>query len=409
MSTVSHLINDPIYGPIEIPKGTIPKVIAHPYFQRLRRIVQLGFTHYVFPGATHTRFSHALGAMHLTQRAIRELRNKGIAISDEEAEALNLAVLLHDLGHAPFSHSSEFVLLDIPHEELSILLMEKLNEDFTGRLDMCLAIFRDEYPKKFLHQLTSGQLDMDRLDYLTRDSFFTGVSEGVVGYKRLLKMLDVHQDQLIFHRKGIYSVEQFLMARRYMYWQVYLHKTVFGASALLTKVIKRVRYLISQGIDCKLCEALDFFLERKIGRANFNTHKSDILKFYPSIDDTDIMNMLKIFSSHQDFVLNYLSCCLLRRQLFKVKSLNKPVDRAQLEKLRQEASSVFEISLEETSYLVFCEKQSNQAYQLGKEEIQIRSKNGKLRPISEYKEITLNPENIKKYYLCYPKELNSEI
>ncbi|MCH2044309.1 MAG: HD domain-containing protein [Saprospiraceae bacterium] len=401
----NHLINDPIYGPIEIPSGLIAQVVAHPYFQRLRRISQLSFAHYVFPGATHNRFSHALGALHLTQRAIRELRSKEVEITDEEAEALMLAILLHDLGHAPFSHSLEFILLDIHHEDLSILLMEALNEEFDGKLDLCLAIFKDEYPKKFLHQLVSSQLDMDRLDYLSRDSFFTGVSEGIINYKRLLKMLDVYEGELIFSHKGVYSVEQFLMARRHMYWQVYLHKTVFCTSDLLCRIVKRAKELIRNGENLPVSKSLYYFLQKSIDTENLNSYKSEILKHYPLLDDIDIINALKQFSQHGDFIISYLSSCLLNRQLFKVKQLEDPMEDTQLDKLRQKASAQFSVSAKDSQYLVFVGEQSNQAYQLGTKEIKIRLKDGSLHPISTWKEYTVSPKKIKKYYVCYPKQL----
>lgn len=400
----NHLINDPIYGPIEIPSGLIAQVVAHPYFQRLRRITQLSFAHYVFPGATHNRFSHALGALHLTQRAIRELRNKDIEINDEEAEALMLAILLHDLGHAPFSHSLEFVLLDVHHEELSILLMEALNEEFKGKLDLCLAIFKDEYPKKFLHQLVSSQLDMDRLDYLSRDSFFTGVSEGIINYKRLLKMLDVYEGELIFLHKGIYSIEQFLMARRHMYWQVYLHKTVFCTSDLLCRIVERAKELTLKGEDLPISNSLLYFLKRSINHENLDEYKSGILKHYPLLDDIDLISALKQFSQHTDFILSYLSNCLLNRQLFKVKQLENPVESDQLKKMRQKASKQFNLSPEDSRYLVFTGEQSNQAYELGTKEIKIRLKDGTLYPISTWKEYAVSPKRIKKYYVCYPKQ-----
>ncbi|WP_264790076.1 HD domain-containing protein [Aureispira anguillae] len=397
-------MNDPIYGLIEIPKGIISKLIEHPYFQRLRRITQLGLTHYVYPGAMHNRFHHSIGAMHLTRQAIQALRNKGVKITDEEAEAVTIAILLHDLGHGPFSHSLEHCLIDINHESISVLLMEQLNQEFDGKLDLALKIFKNRYPKKFLYQLVSGQLDMDRMDYLTRDSFFTGVQEGNIGYDRLLKMLNVHNDKLVIEFKGIYSVENFLIARRLMYWQVYLHKNVICSGEMLVKIAQRARYLLEQGSKLPISETLHYFLKQRLTPKELKENSEEIIKHFYKLDDIDIMSAIKAFEGHSDFILSFLSKNLLERKLLKIDLRDKPIDAASFEKMSNKIKERYPFLTEdELSYLVFEGQEANRAYKLGKEEILILLKDKTTKPISEWQEHSIQQKEVVKYYACYPK------
>jgi len=398
------IVNDPIYGLIEIPSGIIMDLIEHPYFQRLRRITQLGLTHYVYPGATHNRFSHSLGAMHLTIQAVNILRNKGVEITNEEAEGVTIAILLHDLGHGPFSHSLEHCLVDINHEYISILLMEKLNAIFEGKLDLALQIFKNKYHKKFLYQLVSGQLDMDRMDYLTRDSFFTGVQEGRVGYDRILKTLNVDVDGLVIEFKGIHSVEQFLMARRLMYWQVYLHKNVICAGEMLVQIIRRARYLLEQGEELTMPVTLRYFLSKKITINNSEEQENEIIDYFYQLDDSDIMVAIKSFSNHSDFVLSFLTKGLLERKLLKIEFRNDSTADDFLEEISNKIKQVYSFLTEdELSYLVFKGREANQAYKIGKEEIHIKLKDGSTKPISMWQEHNIQRKEVVKYYACYPK------
>lgn len=401
------IINDPIYDAIQIPKGIIQQLVDHPIFQRLRRIGQLGLTHYVYPGATHNRFHHSMGAMHLTQQALSILKSKGVHITDEELEATTIAILLHDLGHGPFSHSLEHHIINLHHEELSYYFMRALNEEFDGRLTLAMSIFDNSYHKRFLHQLVSGQLDMDRMDYLTRDSFFTGVREGRVGYDRLLKTLNVYEDTLVIEFKGIYSVEQFLMARRLMYWQVYLHKNVIGAGEMLIQMMRRARYLCQQGrLDVTIGPTLLFFLERDLGLSEMAAQSHTILDNFYRLDDIDIMLAMKQFSRSKDIVLSILAQGLMERKLFKIDLRNRPIDTSYLDRLAEKLNQQYpNLTKEDQSYLILQGQEANLAYKLGKEEIQILLDDQTTRPISKWQEHSIQPKEVVKYFACYPKFL----
>jgi HD superfamily phosphohydrolase len=400
----NKILNDPIYGLIDIPAGIVSDLIEHPYFQRLRRINQLGLTHYVYPAATHTRFSHCVGAMHLTCEAVKILQSKGVPISEEEAEAVIIAILLHDLGHGPFSHSLEHHLLSVHHEELSLALMEDLNEAFDGKLSLAIQIFQNKYHKKFLHQLVSGQLDMDRLDYLSRDSFFTGVIDGKVSHDRLLKTLNVFEDSLVLEFKGIYSVENFLNARRLMYWQVYLHKNVICASEMMIQAIKRARHLIAQGITLDLPESLLFFLQQTITTKELKENTKDILYHFQNLDDADIIYSLKKLSQHPDFILAFLAQNLINRRLFKIEMQNSPWKSDLLNNVRTKVKQQYnQLSEDEINYLILTGKEANRAYKKGKTAIRIQLKNNTVHPISKWEEHNIQEKEVIKYFICYPK------
>ncbi len=400
------ILNDPIYGLIDLPTGIISQLIEHPYFQRLRRISQLGLTHYVYPAATHTRFSHCIGAMHLTTKAVKQLRQKEVEISDEECEAVTIAILLHDLGHGPFSHSLEHHILQVHHEELSVLLMEALNEEFEGRLSLAIAIFKNEYHKKFLHQLVSSQLDMDRLDYLGRDCYFTGVLDGTVSHDRILKMLQVHEDKLVIEYKGIYSVENFLNARRLMYWQVYLHKNVIVSGEMMIKAIERARVLVHQGKELGLPASLHYFLQNDFSSKDLKTNRAAILKHFVALDDTDIMYALKQLSQCDDFIASFLATSLLERRLFKIDIRNQPIGSDFAEKVRQQIIDQFDsITPEEVSYLLLHGQETNSAYKKGKEAIMIKLKGNQVKPISNWKEHNIQDKEVTKYFIAYPKSI----
>lgn len=405
MRTNAKILNDPIYGLIEIPYGIIFDLLEHRYYQRMRRVSQLGFTHYVYPGATHTRFNHAIGALHLMQRAIAALQKKGIDINEEEAEAASIAILLHDIGHGPFSHCLEFYIMQIHHEELSIAFMEKLNEEFEGRLSMALAIFKNEHPKKFLHQLVSSQLDMDRMDYLNRDSFFTGVSEGVIGYDRIIKMLSVEGDQLVIEHKGLYSVEKFLIARRLMYWQVYLHKVVICAGELTIKLVERARELVQAGHQLPISENLAFFLKKQLDGTDLHKQKDEILYHFARLDDIDILSAIKSFCSVDDFILSFLAKSLITRKLFRIKLKNDPISEESYNQVAHKVIQQYPIQQKDLHYLVFTGQEANKAYDQSKEEIMIRLSDGAVRPISEWREHNIRPQKVVKYYICYPKNI----
>lgn len=409
MEKKGKIVNDPIYGLIEIPGGIIMDLIEHAYFQRLRRIMQLGLTHYVYPGATHNRFHHSLGAMYLVRKAIQTLRKKNIKISKEEAEAVTIAILLHDIGHGPFSHSLEHCLIDVVHEDLSKKMMHRLNEVFDGQLTMALEIFEGTYSKRFLHQLVSGQLDMDRMDYLTRDSFFTGVQEGKVGYNRLLKLLHVHHDQLVIEYKGIYSVENFLITRRLMYWQVYLHKNVICAGEMLVQIMRRARQLVQAGTSLELSTSLHYFLSQELDKEALNEHTSEILNYFYQLDDTDIMAAVKGFTTHKDHVLSFLSKALLERRLLHIDLRDKRIKKQWIQEKKKALAEIFpKWKAEELNYLVLEGQEANNAYKKGKEEILILLKNNSVRPISEWKEHCIQSKEIVKYFACYPKQVKNE-
>lgn len=397
-------INDPIYGFITIPGKLVFDLMGHKYFQRLRRISQMGFSYIVYPGAHHTRFHHALGAMFLMQKAVQVLQSKGVQISEKEAEALYVAILLHDIGHGPFSHAMENSIVEnIGHEHISLLFMEALNRRFNGHLTLAIQIFKDEHPRKFLHQLVSGQLDMDRLDYLKRDSFYTGVPEGTVNAQRLIAMLDVRDNKLVVEEKGIYSVENFLVARRLMYWQVYLHKTGIVAEQLLVRVLKRAKQLTVRGVDLPASTSLKYFLDNNIGIARFS---EDVLDTFSKLDDYDIISAMKAWVSCDDFVLKNLSKMLLNRDLLKIKIRPRDFSDKKILEKRRELSEKYAISEEEAAFFVFKGTLENQAYSMEKDTIDLLKKNGKLIDVAKASD-QLNLEalskSVVKYYLCYPK------
>lgn len=401
------IINDPVYGFISIPTELVFDLIEHPYFQRLRYIKQLGMTHLVYPGALHTRFHHALGAMHLMKMTIETLRAKDQEITTDEEEALTIAILLHDIGHGPFSHALEHTIVKgISHEDISILLMDKLNEEFNGRLTTAISIFRNIYPKKFLHELVSSQLDMDRLDYLNRDSFFTGVSEGVVSYDRIIKMLNVRNDHIVIEEKGIYSVEKFIIARRLMYWQVYLHKTVIAAEQLLVKILERARQLVLRGEKLFATPALGHFLSNTLTRETFI--KDGHLEIFTHLDDTDILSAVKVWTTSNDFVLARLCNNFVNRKLPHVDITNNPTDTKQVEELGKLAMIKFGISADEIGYFVFTNSIKNNAYRIGDGNIGILMKDGSVKDIataSDYSNLEALTKTVEKYILCYSKEL----
>ncbi|REJ82554.1 MAG: HD domain-containing protein [Bacteroidetes bacterium] len=400
------IVNDPIYGFITIPYELVFQLIEHPYFQRLRRIRQLGMTHLVYPGAHHTRFHHALGAMHLMGEAIKTLRSKGHQVSDEEAEAVTVAILLHDIGHGPFSHALEdSIVQGIRHEDVGLLFMEKLNKEMNGRLNLAIMIFQNRYHKKFLHQLVSSQLDMDRMDYLSRDSFFTGVSEGVISHDRIIKMLEVHDDQLAVEEKGIYSIEKFIVARRLMYWQVYLHKTVVSAECLLINILKRAKEVIKSDSALFATPALNFFLNRRVDINELRCDPS-LLDRFAELDDSDITTSVKIWAAGKDEVLSDLCRRMINRRLFRIILQNTPFMEEQIEAYRNELKRKFGYDEAQLDYFFLKGKIVNNAYNTGSDKISILLKSGKVCDITEAAD-TLNIKSlsvpVEKYYLAFPK------
>ena len=402
------IINDPVYGFISIPTDLVYDLIEHRYFQRLRYIKQLGMTHLVYPGALHTRFHHALGAMHLMSLAIETLRYKGLQITQAEEEAVTVAILLHDIGHGPFSHALEQAIIEgVWHEDISVLLMNELNKQFGGRLAMAIEIFNGTYHKNFLHQLVSSQLDMDRLDYLNRDSFFTGVSEGVISSDRIIKMLNVVDDHIVVEEKGIYSIEKFLIARRLMYWQVYLHKTVIAGEQLLCKILKRAKELALSKEDLFCTPALNHFLVNTINNQMF-IREGDNLETFAGLDDTDIMAAVKIWAGSKDFVLSKLCRDLVHRNLYHTDISNEVPDEAFVNELSQKAVKKYGISEYEASYFVFTDEVRNNAYKTDDGSILILMKNGTVKDItaaSDNSNLEALKKTVKKYILCYYKEL----
>jgi HD superfamily phosphohydrolase len=404
------IINDPVYGFIGLPFEIVFDLFEHPYIQRLRRIKQLGLTHYVYPGANHTRFQHALGATYLMNSAIEIIRSKGHEITQEEAEAVSIAILLHDIGHGPFSHALENSIIDgADHENLSLLFMDRLNKHFKGRLDLAIRIFKNEYHKNFLHQLVSSQLDMDRLDYLRRDSYFTGVTEGVVGSERIIKMLNVKDDQLVIDIKGIYSIEKFLVARRLMYWQVYFHKTVISSENLLVQILKRAKYLSEKGEELFASPALSYFLKNKVKPKQFNQKSPvDLLGLYSQLDDNDIMVSSKVWMTHKDKVLSMLCTMMINRKLFRIEIKNKVFEPERVQKIRDYLALYYNLSAEDTSYLVTEGSISNYAYNSLDDNIKIMQKNGECQDIAEVSDmlnVTVLSRTVKKHFLCYPKDV----
>jgi HD superfamily phosphohydrolase len=402
MAYPRKIINDPVYGFITIDDPLILEIISHPYYQRLRRIHQMAFASLVYPGAVHTRLHHSLGAYHLMGNALAELKNKGVDITKEEETGAKIAILLHDIGHGPYSHALEKKLIkEVHHEDISIMIMQLLNEKFGGQLQMALEIFNGSYHKQFLHQLVSGQLDMDRMDYLSRDAFFTGVSEGVIGYDRILKMLVVHNGELMIEEKAIYSVEKFLVARRLMYWQVYLHKTVVVAEKMLVNVMDRARQLLSNGIDLPIASpTLNFFLKEHQPDGNFIKH----LEKFSQIDDTDVMCTLKHWCHHFDPILSRLSKGLTDRKLLKIKFQSEPYSKNEVELKCNEAVERLNISPYEASYFVFTGEAVNTTYNPYDERIKILFKDGTVSDISSVDNALIHQHlssPVKKYYLCH--------
>ena len=406
MPLLRKIINDPVYGFITIDDPLVFRIISHPWYQRLRNIHQMAFAHLVYPGAVHTRLHHSLGAYHLVCTALHELKNKNIVISPGEETGVKVAVLLHDIGHGPFSHALENELINVSHESISILLMQHLNQEWKGELQVALDIFQGKHPKKFLSQLVSGQLDVDRMDYLNRDSFFTGVAEGVIGYDRILKMLTVKDGELMVEEKAIYSVEKFLVSRRLMYWQVYLHKTVLASEMMLVKIIRRVKQLLAEGQDVQTTsDALDFFLMAGIReRGPALTFIEQHLDWFCQLDDHDIMASLKKWIKHPDKILSTLCRSLVERRLLKVKIQALPFDTSLVEVKKQEACSQLGIDKKEADYFVFTGEAANTTYDPGDERINILFKDGSTRDISEVDNAMIQHNlrgPVKKYYICY--------
>ncbi|NJC27930.1 hypothetical protein GGR27_003449 [Lewinella antarctica] len=398
-------MNDPVYGFVSIPYGILFDLVEHPYFQRLRSIKQVSLTHYVYPGALHTRFHHALGALHLMTQAIDSLKRKGIKINKREAEAAKIAILLHDIGHGPFSHTLENTLIKAHHEDLSLLFMERLNEEFHGKLTLAIKIFKGKYKKHFLHQLITGQLDMDRMDYLNRDSFFTGVAEGVIGYDRIIKMLNVADGRLVVEEKGVYSVERFLTSRRIMYWQVYLHKTVVSAEQMLKLVLKRARELYDQGIEVWSPPTLAYFLSNKISGKDFRERRNELLDSFAALDDTDISAAVKAWQQHTDPLLAYLSYGLINRRLFRLEFSDAPFSDEYQHLIRETLRNHPDLPPGAEDFLIVG-AESNSAYSTLKDEIMILRKNGEVVPMSKISTFGLAPRTFTKYFLSYPKEIS---
>lgn len=400
------IFNDPIYGFISLPNELIFDLIQHPYFQRLRRITQMGLSYLVYPGAHHTRFHHAIGAMHIMCRTIQVLRSKNVAISQEEEDGLLAAILLHDIGHGPFSHAMEHCLVkSLSHEEISLKFMEELNKEMNGKLTVAIEIFTGVYPRKFMLQLVSSQLDMDRMDYLKRDSFYTGVAEGNVNSDRLIQMMNVVDDLLVIEEKGIYSVEKFLMARRLMYWQVYLHKTSLGAEMLLTKVLERAKELVKDGKEVNCSTNLHFFLKHDLTAEEF---QNEVLVRFSKLDDYDIWSALKSWSEHEDKVLSALCNMLLNRDLLKVKLSDQKFAKDTLVDLRSKFAKINECSLHDAAYFIFKGKIRNQVYNKQLEPVRILMKDKTVEDvisIADQLSLRALSKPITKYYLCTPKQL----
>ena len=402
------IFNDPVYGFIGIPFELVYDLIEHPYFQRLRRIKQLGMSHLVYPGALHTRFHHALGAVHLMEQALKVIKEKGHEITKEEEEGVIIAILLHDIGHGPFSHSLENILIPgISHEDISSKLMAILNDEMGGKLNLALQIFNDTYSKKFLHQLVSSQLDMDRLDYLKRDSFFTGVSEGVISTERIIKMLNVKDDKIVVDAKGIYSIEKFIVARRLMYWQVYLHKTVVSAEHLLINIVKRARFLVLNGEKLFATPSFIYFLEKT------STHSlsDQDIEHFVNLDDGDVYASIKVWTKNSDKVLAYLCSCLVDRRLFKIKFQNSAFSKEEVQNIKQKIQTVFEVTEKEAEYFFIQKTVSNKAYISSKGSIDILYKDGTINDIANAADllnISALSNPVSKHFICYPKIIDNK-
>ena len=400
------ILNDPIYGFIRIPNSLIFDIIEHPSFQRLRRVSQMGFSNLVYPGANHTRFHHALGCLHLMQKTVNVLRVKGIDISEDEENALYIAILLHDIGHGAFSHALEHsIVTGITHEEISLKYMHQLNKQFDGQLDLAISVFNGEYPRKFLHQLITSQLDIDRLDYLKRDSFYTGVAEGNISSDRLIAMINVVDNELVIEKKGIYSVEKFLIARRLMYWQVYLHKTSLVAEYMLVNILTRAKELANQGVELFGSSSLKFFLYQKTDKNNFD---NKVLNLFSELDDYDVLSAIKEWTNHPDKILSKLSLMIVNRNLLKIEMFDEEVSNDHISTTINKFIKISEISEEEANYFVFTGKISNQAYNKN-QPIKIASKNGTIEDIvnaSDQLNLQALSKPVNKYFLCYPKDTN---
>ncbi len=398
------IFNDPIYGFITIPNSLIYDLIQHPYFQRLRRISQMGMSYLVYPGAHHTRFHHALGCMHIMQKAVQTLQFKGVAISEEEENALYIAILLHDIGHGPYSHAMEHSIVEeVHHEELSLLFMEQLNKEFEGKLALAIQVFKGEYHRKFMLQLISSQLDMDRMDYLKRDSFYSGVAEGNINSERLIQMMNVQDDYLVIEEKGIYSVEKFLVARRLMYWQAYLHKTSVVAELILTKILKRAKELTQKGVVLPCSESLQFFMQNKISLSDFD---KSILDKFSYLDDYDVMGAIKAWQFHDDFVLQSLCRMILNRDLLKIQMSDDKPNKENLLAIKNKYISIARISDKEADYFVFKGKLKNQAYSKSSEPIRILKKDKTIEDVVEASDqlhLKALSKPVTKYFICFPK------
>lgn len=403
---MSKIINDPVFGFIQVPEGLLLNVVKHPLFQRLNRIKQLGLSSMVYPGAQHTRFQHSLGAFHLMSEAILSLQRKGNFIFDSEAEAVQAAILLHDIGHGPFSHVLENTLVQgVEHEDISLMLMERINNDLKGQLTLAIQIFKDEYPKRFLHQLISSQLDMDRLDYLRRDSFFTGVTEGNIGSARIIRMLNVKDDHLVVEKKGIYSIENYLMTRRLMYWQVYLHKTSVACEKVLINVLLRAKELCQKGVELFASPALQYFLQNPVDKAWWDTHP-ECLENYALLDDNDIWCALKVWCHHTDTVLRTLSQDMLDRRIFKVEVSDEPVSEERIHEIRTALAAHFDIPYEETRYLMSASTVQKDMYKMEDDSIEILFSDDTSKDISQVSDmlnVELLSKKVRKYYLCYQR------
>jgi HD superfamily phosphohydrolase len=403
---MAKIISDPVFGFIQIPTGLLLDIVKHPLFQRLNRIKQLGLSSNVYPGAQHTRFQHSLGAFHLMSEAIISLTRKGNFIFDSEAEAVQAAILLHDIGHGPFSHVLEHTLVQgVEHEDISLMLMQKINDDFKGQLNLAIEIFKDHYPKRFLHQLISSQLDMDRLDYLRRDSFFTGVTEGNIGSARIIRMLNVKDDHLVVEKKGIYSIENYLMNRRLMYWQVYLHKTSVAAEKVLINVLIRAKELSRKGVDLFASPALSYFLKNQVDKAWWDTHP-EALENYALLDDNDIWCALKVWCHHPDKVLSLLSQDMVNRRIFKVEVSDEPISEEKITAIKTQLAKRYHLPYEETSYLVDVSTVQKDMYRMEDDSIEILFDDGSSKDISQVSDmlnVELLSKKVRKHYLCYQR------
>ena len=402
------IFNDPVYGFISLPFNLIFDIIEHPFFQRLRRIKQLGLTHLVYPGALHTRFHHAMGAMHLTMKALDVITSKGQKVTKKERKATLIAILLHDIGHGPFSHALEYSIVgNVTHEDISSFFMQRLNDEFEGKLTLAIKIFENKYKKPFLHQLVSSQLDMDRLDYLKRDSFFTGVSEGVISSERIISMLNVKEGNLVIEAKGIYSIEKFIIARRLMYWQVYLHKTVLSAERLVVNILKRAKELALNDEDLFCTDALRYFLYQNHDKESFEKNPETLVRF-SELDDFDITASIKMWQNHSDRVLSSLCKSLVNRNLYKIDIRKKAFTKAEISEHLEELATATGIEGKEASYFIFTDSIKNNAYSPKKDKINLLFKDGEIKDIAEAADqlnINALTEEVVKHFICYPKQL----